>query len=141
MNDCLSPVPTRIAGAAAALSPSARRAKWQNGGVLDYRAVQPPSMRIVAAGEERGGGGCQENHRARALHRLADPVQRRDPLDHVGAERRVGERRLGAGGGDEGGGHGVDRDVVPAPFDRQAFGRMGDRGFGEGNKPPRPAGR
>ena len=51
------------------------------------------------------------------VHRVTDPVQAGDALDHVRLEHGVGQVWLGAVRADEGRGDGVDRDAVLAPLD------------------------
>ena len=59
------------------------------------------------AGDQRGGGGCQEHHDACYFDGFADAVQGGDPLDDVRAEPGIRQRGLGAGRADE---RGRDRD-------------------------------
>src|SRR3984957_8106226 len=48
------------------------------------------------AGDQRGGGGCQEHHDAGYLDGFANAVQGGDPLDDVRTELGVRQRGLGA---------------------------------------------
>src|SRR5215472_2477324 len=71
--------------------------------------------------DERGCRRTQEDDCAGHLHRLADTMQCRDALDGVGTERRVRQRLLSAGCEDKRGRHGVYRNVVLAPLDRETL--------------------
>src|SRR5437879_10224128 len=88
---------------------------------------RPPAIdQNRMTGNERRRRRCQEHDRAGYVHRLADMVQGRDALHHVSAERRVRQRLFGARGRDKRGRHGIHRDVVLAPLDRQALGQVRD---------------
>ena len=85
------------------------------------------------AGNERCCRRSQEYDRAGHVHGLADAMQRRNALDHIRTESRVGERFLRARCMDESRRDGVHRDVVLAPFDREAFGQVRDGGVSTGD--------
>ena len=95
------------------------------------RTVQPPSTARTWPVTSEAAGDAQEQHRARHLDRPADPVQRRDPLDGVGAEAFVRQRRLRARRGDEGRRDRVHRDPEFAPLDREAARHVRDRRLGQ----------
>lgn len=81
-------------------------------------------------GDEGGGGGGEKDDGASDFHGFANAVEGGDAYDGVcmgGGIRQIGFR---AGSADEGGGDGVDGDVMAAPFDGEAFGEVGDGGFG-----------
>ena len=112
-------MPPRVAALASAIVMS---------GSDRYLAVQPPStMSVVPVTSE--ARRREVDDRARDVDRLADAMEPGDPLEHVGLERRVGERGRGAGRADERRRDRVDVDAVSAPFDREAAGQVGDGGL------------
>ena len=86
-----------------------------------YLAVHPPSMRIVSPviRTRPVKPGTRPRRQPRSARRYGVV---RDALDHVRTELRVSQRVIGSRSGDGSRCHGVDRDVVPAPLDREALG-------------------
>ena len=81
------------------------------------------------AGDQRGCWRSKKYDRAGYIHGLADPVQRSDTLDDVGASGRIGKEFVRAGGRYERRGYRIHRNVVFTPLNRQAFGQMRNRRF------------
>ena len=73
------------------------------------------------AGHHRSRVGGEESHDTRDLMRLADPVERRDPLDHVRLEGRIAQRVRGTVGAEECRRNAVHPYIVLAPFDGEAL--------------------
>src|SRR5215470_10643617 len=81
-------------------------------------------------GDEGCGGRCEKDDRTCDLNWLADAVQCRDTLDCVGVECRIGEYGLRAVGIDKGWSYGVDIDVVLAPLNGEALGKVSEASLG-----------
>ena len=106
---------------------------------LAIRCYQPESLRLAGgpaavdqdgvAGDEGSGGAGEENGSSGDFHGLANAVKPGDSFNDIRAEDRVAESGIGAGSFNKSGSHGVDGDVVGAPFNGEAFGEMGDGGF------------
>ena len=68
-------------------------------------------------GDQRRGGRSQEHDRAGYIHGLSNPVQGRDSLHHIGADRGIRKVLFGSGSADESGSHRIHQNVVLSPFD------------------------
>src|SRR5215470_6448421 len=81
-------------------------------------------------GDERCGGRCEKDNRTCDLHWLADAVQCRDAFNRIGVECWIGEDGVRAVSVDEGWSYGVDIDIVLAPLNGEALGKVGDASLG-----------
>jgi hypothetical protein len=81
------------------------------------------------AGDQRGGGGCQEDYGAGDFDGFTDAVKGSDAFDCVGAKGGIGERFFGARCLDESWRDGVHGNVEFAPLDGETFCQMRDGSF------------